>query len=324
MQLRPMTRAALAALLLAVHASVAAAGPWVLGPREYHASLGGSFFSAGSGYDAAGERVALDGLLERRSIDAEVEFSARRWLGMRLALPIVSATARDNGSVTAPVTNTGLGDLRVGLRVPVLTGARALAVNLDWQAPSGYNRVLAPLVADQSWKAAGSGLQALEASLQFGTPVGARGFLQLGGGARYEALLFGEFFEDSDGNIDTSAVGVDAAERDWAMHITADAALGLWFTDRLLVAGIYRGEFAQSTGRIVDGPNGLAPLEMTSHLAGSRVSYHLDDRLEVFAGSWHSPGGENVLHLDQFYAGLGWRATRLHRSQGFLGSARRP
>jgi len=315
-----MTRAALAALLLVTCASVAAAGPWVLGPREYHASLGGSFFSAGSGYDAAGERVPLGGLLERRTIETEVEFSARRWLGMRLALPIVSATARYNGSAAAPLTNTGLGDLRVGLRIPVLTGARALAVNLDWQAPSGYNRVLAPLVADDAWKGAGSGLQKVEASLQLGLPVGQRGFLQLGGGYRHEGLVFG----GRDGADDLTTPAVDDPARDWADHLTADAALGLWFTDRLLVTGLYRGEYAGATGRVIDNGSGPVALEITSHLAGSRVSYHIDERLDVFAGSWHSPGGENVLHLDQFYAGLGWRSTRLHRSQGPLGSARRP
>lgn len=324
MLLRSIIRAALAALLLVAMATAAAAGPWVLGPREFHASLGGGFFSSGSAYDAVGDRVALDGLFERRTIDAEVDFSARRWLGMRLALPIVSATSRDNGSATAPATDTGLGDLQIGLRIPLISGPTALALNLDWQAPSGYNRVLAPLVADDAWKASGGGLQELEGSLQLGMPLGGRGFLQLGGGWRYEALIFGEFYEDADGSaIDVSTVGPTAAERNWSSHVTADASLGIWFSERLLVAGSYRGELPMATGRVTGGPSIYEPLEITSHLAGSRVTYHVDDRLAVFAGSWHTPGGENVLHLDRFFAGLSWRSTSLKRLQGSLGSARR-
>ncbi len=315
MSLRSSLRAALALLALAVSASSAAAGPWVLSPNDFHASLGGSFFSAGSAYNADGDRVALGGLAERRAIDASVEFSVRRWLGMRLAIPVVSATSRDNSSGTA-FTNTGLGDLRMGLRVPIVSGATALALNLDWQAPSGYNRVLAPLVADDAGKGAGAGLQKLEASLQLGLPLGQRGFLQLGGGYRHEGLVFGS--RKTDG-------GPGDPELDWADHMTADAALGVWFTERLLVAGVYRAEIAGATGRQVAGPgNTLVDDEVTTQLAGSRITYRVDDRLDVFAGSWHSPGGTNVLHLDQFHAGIAWKSTRLNRLQGFLGNAKRP
>ena len=315
MLLRSSVRAALAALSLAATATAATAGPWLLSSNDYQASLGGSFYSAGSAYDADGGRAPLGGLVERRAITADVEFSARRWLGMRLAIPIVSATVRDNGSM-AGLTNTGLGDLRVGLRMPVLTGARALAVNLDWQAPSGYNRAIAPLVADDLWKGAGSGLQKLEASLQLGMPVSDRGFLELGGGYQYEALVFGS--RQTDGALDDP-------QRDWADHLTANAALGLWFSDRLLVAGLYRGDYAAATGRQVTAPgNTLVDYEVTSQLAGSRITYRVDDKLDFFAGSWHSPGGKNVLHLDQFYAGLAWKSTHLTRNQGFLGNSRRP
>lgn len=315
MSVRSSIAAASALLALALSAGTAVAGPWVLAPNEFHASLGGSFYSAGSVYTAEGDRVPLGGLAERRAVNADVEFSVKRWLGMRLAIPVVSATLRDQGSGTS-LTNTGLGDFRAGLRVPVLSGARALAVNLDWQAPSGYNRTLAPLVSDDLPRAAGTGLQKLEASLQFGMPIANRGFLQLGGGYRHEGLVFGS--RKTDG-------GLDDPERDWADHTTADAALGLWFTDHLLVAGLYRGEFAGATGRqVVGAGNVLEDFAVTTHLAGSRITYRIDDKFDCFAGSWHSPAGENVLHLDQFYAGLAWKSTRLTRDQGFLGSSRRP
>jgi hypothetical protein len=63
---------------------------------------------------------------------------------------------------------------------------------------------------------------------------------------------------------------------------------------------------------------------VASHLAGARFTYRVDSRLDAFAGSWHSPAGEHVLHLDRFYAGLAWKSTKLGRQQGFLGSDRRP
>ncbi len=315
MYLRTTVRAALAALSLALTATAAAAGPWVLAANEFQASLGGSYFSAGSFYDASGERILVGGLAERRAIQTDVEFSAKSWLGMRLALPIVSATARDNVT-RSTFTNTGLGDLRIGLRVPVLRGATALAVNVDWQAPSGYNRDLAPLVADDMWKGAGAGLQKLEASLQLGMPVSNRGFLQLGGGYRHEGLVFG-----------SRKIGGSPSdpELDWADHLTADASFGLWFSDRLLVAGVYRGEYAGATGRQVVGPSSTpVDYEVTTQLAGSRIVYRVDDKLDFVVGSWHSPGGTHVMHLDQFYAGLAWKSTRLNRLQGFLGNAQRP
>ena len=33
----------------------------------------------------------------------------------------------------------------------------------------------------------------------------------------------------------------------------------------------------------------------------------------MFAGTWHTEGGRNVLHTDQFYAGIAWKQTGLDR-----------
>ena len=55
---------------------------------------------------------------------------------------------------------------------------------------------------------------------------------------------------------------------------------------------------------------------------GLRVVAH--GRLDVFAGSWHTPSGRNTLALDQYYAGLAWKSTKLNRLQGFLGGDARP
>jgi hypothetical protein len=48
----------------------------------------------------------------------------------------------------------------------------------------------------------------------------------------------------------------------------------------------------------------------------------VDSRVDAFGGSWHTPGGRNSLHYDQFYAGIAFKTTKLGRLQGFLGSDR--
>ena len=50
--------------------------------------------------------------------------------------------------------------------------------------------------------------------------------------------------------------------------------------------------------------------------------YRVDERLDLFGGSWHTPSGETVLHKNQLYLGLSFKQTRLDRSPGFLGGSR--
>jgi hypothetical protein len=45
----------------------------------------------------------------------------------------------------------------------------------------------------------------------------------------------------------------------------------------------------------------------------------VDDRMDVFAGSWHTASGRNVLHTDQFFAGIAWKQTGLDRLAGAMG-----
>ena len=66
---------------------------------------------------------------------------------------------------------------------------------------------------------------------------------------------------------------------------------------------------------------GLTTLQLNEQSAKDRS---VDDRIDAFAGSWHSPVGKNVLHIDEYYAGVTWKATKLNRLQGFLGGAKRP
>jgi len=296
MSLRRISVTALAVAALATcGASAALAGPWSLAPGEYYTELRGSFFSSGTYYDADGERMPVHGLYEQRAVSSVTELGWKKRWSVQLSLPLLSNTVRELGGPTA--TSSGLGDFGLGLRYALRNGPSATAIQLGWRAPAGYNPNLGPGL--------GSGLQRLEASLGVGMPLGRGGFLQFGGGYAYDYLAIGSRKSD-DSASDT--------ERKWADHVVANAALGLWM-GQLLVSGQYEGEIASSAGR---------DPQSTSHLVGPRFTYRVDDRLDAFFGSWHSPGGENVLHLDQYYAGVAWKMTKLNRLQGFLGGDKRP
>jgi hypothetical protein len=296
MSLRRNHLAALAAAaLLACGASAAVAGPWALAPGEYFTELRGSFYSSNSFYDDNGDRILPGGLYEQRALSSYTELGWKKRWSVQLSLPALSNTVRDDAGATA--TSSGLGDFGLGFRYSLANGASATAVQLGWTAPAGYNSNLAPGL--------GSGLQRLEASLETGRPMGRNGFVQAGAGYAYDYLSIGSRSTDPADH---------ASKRKWADHVLAHGALGFW-TGRLLVAGLYQGEFATQSG---------FDTETTSHLAGPRLTYRVDERLDAFAGSWHTPGGENVRHVDQFYAGVVWKSTKLGRLQGFLGGDKRP
>ncbi|MFN8586278.1 MAG: hypothetical protein U0704_00615 [Candidatus Eisenbacteria bacterium] len=298
MTLRRRLAAALAAAsLLTFAASAAVAGPWALAPGEYYTELSGSFYSVSTAYDANGDRIAYPALNEQRTLNSYTELGWKKHWSVQLSLPVVSRTYRES-DVGAVASNTGLGDFGFGMRWQLANGRRATAVQLQWTAPAGYNTDLFPAVGD--------GHQALAASLQLGSAAGTHAFWQASGGYRYDYRTIG--------SRSTDAAADGPAAVDWADHFTTDGAVGLWFGD-LLVAGQWMAEMPMSSGR---------PLETKTVLAGPRITYRVDDRIDAFAGSWHSPMGENVLHLDQYYAGVTWKATKLNRLQGFLGGAKRP
>lgn len=296
MSLRRFHIAALAAIALsASFAAVAAAGPWALAPGEYFTELRGSFFSSGSYYDNDGNRVQAGGLYEQRGLASYTELGWKKRLSVQMSLPALSNTVRDEAGPTA--TSSGFGDVHFGLRYSLRNGPGAAAIQFGWTAPSGYNSHLSPGL--------GSGLQRLAASLEVGQPLGKRGFVQAGAGYAYDFLSVGAR------STDTSDV---ASKRKWADHVLANAAVGLWM-GRLLVSGQYEGELASKSG---------FDTETTAHAAGPRFTYRVDERLDAFAGSWHTPGGKNVLHVDQYYAGVAFKLTKLNRLQGFLGGDKRP
>ncbi len=300
MSLRRFQFAAIAAAAIAAaSATVAAAGPWSLAPGEYYTELRGSFFSTGTYYDDDGVRMPYGGLLEQRALSSYTELGWKKRWSVQLALPAVSNTVRAEAGPTA--TRSGFGDFDLGLRLSLANGARATAIQLNWSAPSGYNSDLQPGL--------GSGLQLLSAGLQTGAPLGGRGFVEAGAAYQTEFFTLGAREKAPEG-----ATLPLPRKSDWADHVAVHAALALWMGN-LQVAGLYAGDFTTQTGR---------PWETTLHLAGPRFTYRVDDRLDAFFGSWHSPTGRNVPHLDQYYAGVSWKSTKLNRLQGFLGGAKRP
>jgi hypothetical protein len=57
-------------------------------------------------------------------------------------------------------------------------------------------------------------------------------------------------------------------------------------------------------------------------LAGVRATWRVDDRMDVFAGSWHVTSGANVIHYDQYYFGIAWRQSSLSRYAGAYGGTK--
>ena len=294
---RHLAAALAAAALMTFAASSAVAGPWSLAPGEYYTELRGSFFSASSFYDDNGDRVGTNTLYESRSLRSYSELGWKKHLSVQLSLPAVSNTFRDSDDHIA-TSNSGLGDFGFGMRWSFANGAKATALQLAWQAPTGYNPALNPALGD--------GNQALSAALHLGGTAGKNAFWQASAGYKYDYR--------SAGARSTDAAADGAAAVDWADHFTTDGAVGLWMGD-LNLAGQWVAELPMSSGRA---------LETQWVLAGPRLTYRVDERIDAFAGSWHSPIGKNVLHIDEYYAGVTWKATKLNRMQGFLGGSKRP
>ena len=310
----PLSWSVLAVLLLA---SSASADPWLLAPGDHYNSLGGSYFSADSYHDLNGNRSSLSGggLHEEKAIYSYNEYGWTKGRTFILGFPFQGVTRRA-GSAAADGgrTETGFGDLLVGVRFKIHDGPTALSLEGDWNPPMGYNRNLSPSI--------GEGASSLLGKLELGSPVGRHGFLELAGG--YRSYL------DKLAPTD---------------QMVADATIGFWFGRSLLIAGRYDGHFgrpsADSIGtdpvtrrpivtkhlwRVLpgDATPGTTSDQVTTHRAGPMLVYRVDDHLDLIAGSMHTASAKNALHVDQFYVAVAVKQTRLSRLQGLLGSAHNP
>jgi hypothetical protein len=300
-------RIALPTLVLAVLAASplvrpAAAGPWGLAPGEWYVNLEGSTFTSNT-FHGDGARSDTGLVVEERALRTMVEVGWKKRMSLVFGLPVLSVTRRD-----ARVQGTAIGfqDVLVGMRYNLINGPNAVAVQLDWTAPAGYNRNL-----DTLGLQLGDGLQQLNLEVAGGTGFPGGGFFQWSVGHTYRYLSITK----KDGGL----VVVDPlhpAGHMWSQHLTAGADLGLWLGPSLLAGGRYRGKLSMASGLLAE--------ESDTHLAGAMLLYRVDDRLDMFGGFWSTASARHSLHYDQVYLGLAFHNTKLNRFQGFLGGKQAP
>lgn len=273
------------------------AGAWSLAPGEYYADLTGASFQTTGGFDGSGDRAALGGSVEQRSYRAWVELGWKPHVSLQFGLPLVSVTQRDAAGTVE--SQTGLEDFSVGLRWRLIDGPSAAALQLRWEAPAGYDRRLPPGLGD--------GLQKLSATAQFGGALGHRAFWQLGAGYRFQYKALTDISDE---------VARNPTRWKWPEHMIANGSLAGWI-GHVQVAGLFATDLSSFLPE-------TSANRMASTAIGSRLTYRMDDRLDLFAGSWHTVSGKNSLDLNEYYAGIAWKSTKLNRLQGFLGGNARP
>ncbi len=299
----------LSLLLLPAAFRSAQAGPWLPAPGEYYVGLTGGLFSADSYHNDDGDRVSLDGKWEERSVRALVELGWKKRVSFYMSAPFISATQR---YASGTRTSTGLEDMRVGLRYGLHQKAAALAAELDWQGPLGYDRgssVFGDPLRD-------GGLQQISLTLQYGTPLTKSGFLQLGLGGGYRYLSLNRQSKHVTNPDDPEAPVIEEGKERWSVPLLASADLGIWLTRNILLAGRFSGMTTASHGDL--------DLERTVHLAGPMLLYRVDDRFDLMAGSWSTAIAHQAPHYDQVYVGIAFKQTKLNRAQGLLGGLKTP
>jgi len=322
---------AVAALATVSMAAAAWGSPWVIKPGEFYSELSGSVYSANTFYNEDGNRIWLGGKLDERVVRSVNEFGWKKRVSVWIGVPFVSRGFTPPGPKGATFTSTGLGDLDFGLRFALHRGKSPMALSLGWTTPTGGNRRLYPGVSGEggldpshvpSLPASNradtslffdAGLQSLSAALELGGAAGRRAYWTLGGAYRYRFLEFGQSDEDS--------AGITTAFRHNAYMAGGQAELGFWFRPQLLVTGMFRGEWSISQSKLYDGDL-LLDEKTKMMMVGPRFTYRVDDRMDVFGGSWHSIAGRHVLHHDQYYCGIAWKQTGLDRLAGALGGTK--
>jgi hypothetical protein len=130
-------------------------------------------------------------------------------------------------------------------------------------------------------------------------------FWTAGGELRYRFLEFGN-------------TGISSHN---ARFVGGNASLGWWAHRNLLVTGLFQGEWVTNQSQNYDRDLAVER-QPTRLLAGPRFTWRVDDRMDVFAGSWHVARGENVIHYDQYYFGIAWRQSSLSKYAGAYGGSK--
>ena len=300
------------------HAYPAGTTPWVLKPGEFYSELTGSVYAARSFHDDDRERPSLNGKLDERALVSYNELGWKSRAAIWLAVPVVSrGFTRFTGGTS---TSTGLGDIDLGVRFRLKGGSTPASLSFGWTAPLGANRKLFPgsdgdggtdpasyppysgSNASDTSLYFNQGLQSLRVGLDFGGRAWKRAFWTAGGEWRYRFLEFGNTGKSSHN----------------ARFIGGNASLGWWANHSLLVSGLFAGEWVTSQSENYDR-NLAIDRDPMRLLVGPRLTWRVDDRMDVIAGSWHVARGQNVIHYDQYYFGIAWRQSSLSRYAGAYG-----
>lgn len=279
-----------AACLLAPAAAMARplhslSGPWVPRPGEYFSEIRGSHGSTSSYFDANGEEQPFPYGTLGESREA-ITYNEFGWKGpIGIVLAVPLRSVTYRDDLGQSGTQTGLSDLLIGFKFRLLSGESALAVEAVWQTPLGYyNEHQPPL---------GAGVQNLGGRVTFGSGIPAiNGFFELGWGYAYRSEL----------------------QLDRMVH---NANLGVWAGNAVLIS-------AQYSGSNFVGSSEVETREDDVFAAGPEIRYRLDDRMDVFVGSFHTVAGRNVNRTDEYFIGFAFKRTALDRLQGYLGGKRRP
>jgi hypothetical protein len=269
---------------------LARADAWVAQPGDYYSEFRGSHWSSNQFFDENGKKQEYSpaSVIEMRDLRSYNEIGWKKHGSIVISLPGRSLTLRSY-PLGGTTTVTGLADLVLGYRIPLKTGPTALSVEADWKAPLGYEHT--------SVVSLGSGQQDVGGHLGFGTAFGSSAFFEATGGYlhRFEQPLDEIFFS---------------------------ADLGYWVGQSFLVEGRYDG--FTSTGSAPSSSSGASEPKPSQHRIAPRLTYRLDDRLDVFAGAAYSVAGKSIADYDEYFVGVAFKKTRFNRLQGYLGGTRQP
>ncbi len=313
----PMSIVLIAAVCSALFAGRAISGPWLPAPGEYSTELRGSLFSADDFHNRLGhrEQFATGGVLQQRTALSYTEFGWKKNVSAVLGIPAVSVTRR-SGTGAPNNTQTGLSDLKFGLRFKLADGPTALAFEVDYGAPLGYDHNVrltsAQLrAADTTFARGLTGGDSANAVRQSAPPN-----LGLGQQEVTAMLLWGAEIRPLKGFIQL-AHGYRHLGREVSGQALLGADLGIWFFPRVMMAGRYQGAI-----QVGHGTTSADAIE--EHLVGPLLLYRVDDQLDVYAGFMSTATGRNTVHADRYYVGISMKQTGLNRLQGFLGGTKRP
>jgi hypothetical protein len=345
----------LAAVAALAFTASAQAGAWLPAPGEYHSEIRSGIAASNEWFDDAGTKQPLvgGGRLDATQAVFSAEFGWKKNRSFFMSLPLASVHRHVEDPSGFSATESGLSDMTVGLRFKIHQKRAALSLDLGWIAPLGYTRDYALRDASgasldvtgapgdpgkpgvvQYAPTLGDGSQRVFGTLNWGTPMGQRGFLGLAVGYRWTFPTDGSWqkWTVSASNPD-QAIPVGPRK-----HVITRADLGVWLGSRLLVGGTFEGltrigssgspvvkDIGGGLGLVTGEKRPLTPEELaTSYSAGPVVRLRVDDRCDVFAGSMHTLSGKNVLRTNQVYGGIAFKLTKLDRLQGWLGNAHKP